>query len=241
MTERGRQRGWLLASLGGLLVLVAVFAAGLYAGAQLDLSGQASPGQLEQGGRQQDGESGDERWLAMAQELEIARTRSEVDRAALQMLRRELAEQKDRNANLEEGLRFYRSLMAPEEIAQGLSLRPIELVAGERAGRFAFRIVVQQEARKHSILKGALQAEVYGLLEGEQVNYSLAEMADDLEAGDLALRFRYFQAIEGMLTLPAGFEPQGVRVNAKATSPSKVEVSEDFQWRVQERFTHVGK
>jgi hypothetical protein len=131
--------------------------------------------------------------------------------------------------------------MAPAEIARGLSLRPIELVARDVPGHYAYRIVAQQEARKHSPLRGELTAEVFGILDEQQVSYPLAELSDDLDEQVVLLRFRYFQAIEGELILPDGFEPKGVSLVASASAPRKKEVRERFPWQLQESFTHVGK
>ncbi|QFU74517.1 hypothetical protein EY643_01950 [Halioglobus maricola] len=180
--------------------------------------------------------------LAQVQgELDVQAARHEMDQQALELVRQELAAQKEHIATLEEGLRFYKSLMAPGEIAQGLSLRSPELVAMEKERQYTFRIVAQQEARKHSLLKGHLSVELDGLLEGEDVSYPLSELSADVDAGKIALRFRYFQSIEGQLTLPEGFEPSQLRLVATATSPRKAEVREAFPWQVQARFTHVGK
>jgi hypothetical protein len=177
----------------------------------------------------------------LAQELEVERTRREVDRRSLELVREDIAQQKEEIAALEEGLRFYRSLMAPGEIAQGLSLRDIELVAGAEPGRYAFRIVAQQEALRHQLLKGELRAEVFGTREGEPASYPLAELSDDLEGDTVALRFRYFQAIEGEMTLPDGFRPEGITVVAKASAPRKAEVTARYQWQLKEKFTNVGR
>lgn len=182
-----------------------------------------------------------EELVAVETELEVQRTRNQVSEQALEMVRREIAEQKEQISSLEEGLQFYRSLMAPGEIAQGLSVRPLELVATEQAGQFAFRIVAQQEALKHSQLKGQLSAEVVGVLGEQQVSYSLADLSDDVDGEAVTLRFRYFQSIEGTLVLPEGFEPRSVSLVATATTPRKMEVREIFPWQVKERFTHVGK
>lgn len=178
---------------------------------------------------------------AKAAELEVETTRHAVDREALEMVRKEIAGQKEQIAGLEEGLRFYRSLMSPGEVSQGLSLRAIELVALEEAGRYSYRIVAQQEARKHELLKGKLDVEVFGLLGQEQVSYPLSELSSDTGDEALALRFRYFQAIEGEMILPEGFEPRGIRAVASTSAPRKTEVRAEFPWQVQERFTHVGK
>ena len=173
--------------------------------------------------------------------LEVQSTQNQMGQQALEMVRRDLADQKEQIASLEEGLQFYRSLMAPGEIAQGLSLRPLELVALDNPGYYSYRIVAQQEARKHSQLKGELSVEVIGVLAGQQVSYSLAELSSDIEGSEIALRFRYFQSIDGELSLPEGFEPRSVSLVATATAPRKMEVREQYPWQVTEKFTHVGK
>ena len=152
-----------------------------------------------------------------------------------------MADQKQRIADLEENLRFYKGLMAPGEVAQGLSLRAIELVAQQEPRRYAYRILVQQEAHKHELLKGKLLVEVIGVLGGQQVNYPLVGLSDELTDELLALSFRYFQAIEGYMTLPEGFVPSDILVVASVSSPRKIEAREQYPWHLQENFTHVGK
>ncbi len=177
-----------------------------------------------------------DRIAALQQELEIATTRSEVDRAALEMLRRDFAGQKETLSDLAEGLRFYRSLMTPDAVEEGLSLRPLELVATAENRRFAFRIVVQQKARQHRSLVGSLRVEVYGERDGLTVSYSLAELSETLEHHAVPLRFRYFQVVEGILELPEGFKPQGIEVVAAASKPAKMRANARYPWEVRERF-----
>jgi hypothetical protein len=183
----------------------------------------------------------DQQFELMESELDISGTRNEIDRVALEMVRQELAAQKKQILKLEESLRFYRSLMAPDDIARGLTLRPIELMATESDNRFAYRIVAQQEARKHGLLKGTLSVKVTGTVDGEPLSIPLAELSEAVENENIALRFRYFQAIEGELVLPNNFKPEAVSIVARATSPKKVEISDEFPWSVQERFSYVGK
>ena len=174
-------------------------------------------------------------------ELAILRTRQEVDRQALELVRRELAGQKEEIAGLEEGLGFYRSLISPGEIAPGLSLRGIELKAGEEPRQYNYRIVVQQEARKHEQLKGTLEVLINGISQGQPARYTLAELSEDFEGKGAALQFRYFQSIEGTLTLPEGFEPGVVSVEARTVKPHEFSIREDYPWQLEERFSHVGK
>jgi len=174
-------------------------------------------------------------------ELEITRTRHEIDRKALELVRQEMAGMQEEIVRLEEGMEFYRSLMAPGEIAPGLSLRKPELRAGSGPREYFYRIVVQQDARKPEQLKGSLNAVVKGALNGEQVSYPLAELSEDIDDGGAALRFTYFQAIEGRLILPDGFEPGSISIEANTRTPHELEIGEEFPWQLQERFTHVGK
>ena len=175
-------------------------------------------------------------------ELEVQRTRNAVDRAALEMLRSDLATRSEQIAGLEEGLNFYRSLMTPGDIDEGLSIRSIELIAAPEPRHYSYRIVLlQQQASKHKMVKGKLSVTVVGVLAGEKQEYPLSALSDDIEESVIAMNFRYFQSVEGELTIPGGFEPKSVQVVAKAAAPRKIEIGEDFPWQLQERFTHVGK
>jgi predicted transcriptional regulator len=234
-----RRRTRLLVLIAALLASL-VLVLGFWLGQQAAYSGMGVDSELYRE-MQRELPAARERVQDLAHELEVQRTRNEVDRQALEMVRSDIARQKEQIAGLEEGLRFYRSLMAPGEIAQGLSLRDIELIARTDPGRYAFRIVAQQEALKHQMLKGELYVEVFGIQGGERKVYPLVELSDDLDEGAVPLRFRYFQAIEGELVIPDGFQPEGFNVFASATTPRKAEVREQYSWRVQERFTHVGK
>jgi hypothetical protein len=174
-------------------------------------------------------------------DLQIQRTRHEVDSRALELLRGEMAAEKERTADLEEGLRFYRSMVVSEDMASGLSLRKPELVTGESPGRVAYRIFIQQKEREYEMVEGSLSVEVFGLKGETEVSYPLAELSKDFDHRAAALHFRYFQAVEGELVLPEDFEPTGMTVLARASKPRETEVSEQFPWELQERFINVGK
>jgi hypothetical protein len=219
--------------LAGLVVLGLVFVLGYFLG---------------QGGRavsfsvdSEESSRAQERVLVLQEEFDVQRVQHELDRASLEIVRKDIALQKDQLAELEEGVKFYKGLMAPEEIAQGLSLRKIELLATEQIDHFVFRIIAQQAAVKHTTLKGSLSIEVFGRRGEENISYPLADLSEGIENNKLTLRFRYFQSIQGELVVPEGFEPEGFTIIAKATSPRKVELREQFPWDVQEKFTYVGK
>nr|AAS07970.1 conserved hypothetical protein [uncultured marine bacterium 463] len=240
LSSQEMRRLWRQRLLLAVLILLGFVVAAFYIGERAAYSGMGLNPELYRAMKTQLPELQAQLLVAEAR-LEVQSTQNQMGQQALEMVRRDLADQKEQIASLEEGLQFYRSLMAPGEIAQGLSLRPLELVALDSPGYYSYRIVAQQEARKHSQLKGELSAEVIGVLAGQQVSYSLAELSSDIEGSEIALRFRYFQSIDGELSLPEGFEPRSVSLVATATAPRKMEVREQYPWQVKEKFTHVGK
>lgn len=177
---------------------------------------------------------------ALREHSEIQQMQGEMDRATLELVRLEMAAQQEKIVKLEEGLAFYQGLMAPEEIARGFTLRELELLPTDSASRFLFRLVAQQATVKHTTLKGSITLELYGLSGGEMLTFPLADLSDDIEDNAIALRFRYFQAIEGELVVPDNFVPQGFTVVANSTSPRKIVLREDYPWEVQTRFSYVG-
>jgi len=174
-------------------------------------------------------------------EVEMQRTRNEVDSRALEMLRKEMAAEKERTAELEEGLSFYRSMVVSDDPEKGLYLRKPELVAGAAPNRIAYRIFVHQKEREFEIVEGELWVHVRGKQGNDEVSYSLAELSPNLDEGAIALHFRYFQSIEGEMVLPEGFEPEELILEARASKPRTAKVREVYPWLLQERLINVGQ
>ena len=168
-------------------------------------------------------------------------TRRDIDAAALEMVRLDLASQQQTIAELERGIKFYKSLMAPEELQEGLSIRSIDIFPENEPGHYQFRILVQQSTRKHQLLTGSLNVWVVGELDGEMTRLDLSSLSEDVPNANIRLRFKYFQAIDGALSLPQGFIPQVVQMSAKSTKPRQSEISEEFPWAIQEKISHVGQ
>ena len=236
--EHPHQRRWLLLTAAVLTLML--FVTGFFVGGYSGLRWSRSVS------------SENERLLAQLQlahkqleELQQWRanteTREEIEAGALELVRRELAEQQAVIVELEQGIRFYKSLMAPGELEEGLSVRGIDLIPGIEAGRYQFRILVQQSARKHDLLTGILRVELQGLRDGEQASLELSGLSEQVPKPDIRLRFKYFQAIDGELVLPEGFVPRKMIAYAKSSKPRKVEVRKEFPWSVQEKLSHVGQ
>ncbi len=223
------------------IVAATMLAAGFYLGQSAAYSGMGLDPEVYHRMHEELPALRDQQTLLEGQ-LQIQTTRHEVDRAALELVRRQMANQDEQIAELQESLRFYRGLMSPDAVHQGLALRVPELVAqGSQPGRIGYRFVVQQVARRHELARGILQVEIYGSREGEQVAIALSDVAENVEAAGIPLRFRYFQSVEGEMLLPENFEPRGINMTASFSKPKKTQVSQQFEWQLQQGFTDVGK
>lgn len=167
------------------------------------------------------------------QEFQNLRLGSEVDRKAVDDIRATVREQKKTIAELNEEIGFYRGLMTPTDREKGLSIRGWELYPGSQPDVYQYKLVLQQLALKHSVLKGSVTVRVTGTENGVEVAYPLEQLAIESEKPVFKLRFKYFQNIEGELQVPAGFMPQRIDVVAKATSPKVARTEKHYSWLVQ--------
>lgn len=219
-----RRRRRLLLGLGALVLFVLGALVGawgnLYLGLESAWENRQLRGQIVSQARQLE---------QLRQWKSDAETRRQIDRAALEMVRNELAEQQEMITELEKGVHFYRSLMAPGELAEGLSVHSIDLKPGVD-DTYQFRILVQQSSRKHQLLTGNMKVLVHGELKGEHIAYNLSDLSEQVPEADIRLRFKYFQAIDGELKLPEGFSPTVVSTTARSNKPKRAVVQKDFPW-----------
>jgi hypothetical protein len=63
--------------------------------------------------------------------------------------------------------------------------------------------------------------------EGEK-ELSLSDL--NSSGGPIRFRFRYFQNIDGELTVPAGFEPRQIKVVAQSSGRNRQRLEKKFDW-----------
>ena len=150
----------------------------------------------------------------------------EVDQQTAQELRRSIETLHGDIASLSDEVTFYKSLMAPSSLLRGLQIAEFTLAPTEHADQFTFHLLLTQVETRRDWIQGSVQLAVYG--RDEQV-LSLTEIA----AGDtypLQFRFRYFQDLSGVITLPADFEPESVIVTARRRGANTADLSKTFAW-----------
>lgn len=140
---------------------------------------------------------------------------------------------RERVAQLEEDIVFYRQVVAEETEDTGLVIGQLDIDATAVPGRYRYKLVMrQQDADGDTFLVGHVNVNLVGLQGDEQVILALRDISEAEDELDIRLRFKYFQNIEGELALPEGFQPDRIQIAAVATEPVSKTISEDFGWVV---------
>ncbi|MEE4659842.1 MAG: DUF6776 family protein [Halieaceae bacterium] len=166
-------------------------------------------------------------------------TRSEIDAAALELVRQELAQQRETIAELEKGIQFYKGLMAPGDTVDGVSVHSVDFKPGANGRRYQFRVLVQQSSRKHELLSGTLAVTLHGTENDVPVSYELFQLSEQVPDQEIRLRFKYFQAIDGEIVLPEDFVPLTISTRTQSTRPRSASIEQEFPWAAQERISHA--
>lgn len=101
-------------------------------------------------------------------------------------------------------LNFYRNIMAPENIADGVSIHGLELLPTGIDNRYRCKLILTQLQKRKQAIKGRAELRFVGIQQGETVSLKLSELIEDHDL--LKFSFRYFQVIEAEFSLPDSFK-----------------------------------
>ena len=177
--------------------------------------------------------------VALKSELVDAELSREVDAQAAAQLREDIKSLRDEAAGLKEEVTFYKSLMAPSSIERGLQIAEFELAPAEEVNQFTYHLLLTQVEARRDWIQGDVRVEIrgrhrpQGSSQYEELVLSLTEIAQ-VQPYPLKFRFRYFQDLSGMLTLPTGFVPEAVAVTAMRRGSRSDSLQRSFEWVVRD-------
>lgn len=128
------------------------------------------------------------------------------------------------NAEMDKELAFFRSIMAPETIVDGVVVHDFVLDETNDPRRLRYQLVLTQQKVRKRYGKGKVSISIEGSLDGKAHSVDLASL--DSENPKFGYSFRYFQEFSGELLLPENFVPEQfvVRLNAKQNRGSNATV-----------------
>ena len=171
---------------------------------------------------------------ALEQEIANLKMGALVDQQASEGVRQEVITLKEELARLQEENSFYRNLMKPSGNKRGLNFGTVEVVGTDKPGVYSYKVVVQQIATAHKLLQGTLKFTIIGKQEETPIVFKLKDVSDSVTTDTVKLRFKYFQTIQGKLTLPEGFEPEAIELVARSIGKKAVTIEKRFGWLVEE-------
>ena len=153
---------------------------------------------------------------------------SDVLRQANRLLREdESARQAELNQQRSE-LDFFRRLAGTGGEQSGLDVYHAELLPTESERVFRYIFTLTQNIRRAAIVSGRVRIDIEGTLGDRPVTLYWSQISDG-DTPEPAFRFKYFQQLEGYLTLPEGLEPTRLRLSLEAGERRKP-VQRNYDW-----------
>ena len=172
-----------------------------------------------------------------AENLELKRQVAILERSGLLDQRVNETDQKtlsslrDQLATLEQDLSFYKNVISKQTDETGLMVSEWSLKRISESNRYRYKLAVrQQDADGDTYLNGHVNVNLVGTQNGRNVVYSLSEISKEQEQTDIKLRFKFFQDIEGELTLPENFLPEYVKIVGVEINPVRKTIDRDYPW-----------
>lgn len=156
-----------------------------------------------------------------------------VDRLALQDLRVNIGRLREQISQLEEDVLFYKQIADSDRTETGLAVSQLDLIATEQPDQFLYKIKFEQMGDGDNMIEGYANIAVSGVKDNMELTLPLAALSNSMQGENIKLRFRSFQAVEGEITLPYGFEPSRVEILAVTEEPDSKTLQKNFSWLVE--------
>ncbi|WP_285403974.1 DUF6776 family protein [Luteibacter sp. ME-Dv--P-043b] len=167
--------------------------------------------------------SGDAEGEALRQKVANGQRDSQVAEIAARELRRNLAERDEEISGLRADLAFYTRLVGNGGQRDGLKIQGARATA-VRGSADAWNLVVTltRSARGGDPVKGDLRLAVEGIQDNTVRTLEGPALGLAVSGEGLPFAFRYFQQVQGSFTLPTGFQPTRLRLQAKGAGQEEV-------------------
>ena len=155
---------------------------------------------------------------------------AQIDRKAYDELDTTLKVLQAEILELKANLTFYRGIVSPKDAAHGLHLQRFRVEPSGQANGFQYKVILTQVLKNDRSATGVIRIKLVGT-QGEQARVLDLSQVTEKAVKELKYRFRYFQSLEGELTLPSGFTPQRVTVSVVPKDRKRKEPFEKtFDW-----------
>ncbi len=153
---------------------------------------------------------------------------ADVIRQANRLLRSQESERQAELNRLQSELDFYRRLAGTGGVQSGLDVYRVEITPTDSGRVFQFVLTLTQNIRRASIITGRVRIDLEGTMDDRPVTLNWPQVSGS-NTPEPAFRFKYFQQLEGYLTLPVDFSPTRMLVTLEAGKQKKP-VQRSYDW-----------
>jgi len=161
--------------------------------------------------------------------LAVLQQEASVVRDANRLLREAEAERQAEINRLRAEVDFYGRLAGTGGEQTGLSVYQVELTRTQSPMVYRFILTLTQNIRRASIVTGKASLDVEGTLVDRPVTLYWAQLSEGATT-DMSFRFKYFQQLEGYLTLPEALSPTRLVVSLDVKGDRKP-LTRAFEWQ----------
>ena len=154
--------------------------------------------------------------------------RHQVDTEAYHEVDLEMRRIQDQILALREEVMFYRRIMSADR-GRGLSIQTLAIKPEGAGERYHFELVLTRAINNDRVAEGSVALTISGERGGRPAELSHASVIESGE-GRLEFRFKYFQRLEGLFSLPPDFVPRRVFVKVDAKGGKQARVEQSFEW-----------
>ncbi|GJM14083.1 MAG: hypothetical protein DHS20C12_24860 [Pseudohongiella sp.] len=170
----------------------------------------------------------------LRRQIAILDRSSVLDQRATEEVQETILGLRERVAQLEQDIVYYRQVVSAETEDTGLVISQLDIDATREANRYRYKLVLrQQDADGDTFLTGHVNVNLVGSQGEEQQILALRDLSAEQDQLDIRLRFKYFQNIEGELVLPDNFVPDRLQIAAVSVEPVEKSLNQNFSWVVE--------
>lgn len=154
---------------------------------------------------------------------------TDVLRQANRLLREQESSRQATLNQQQSELDFFRRLAGTGGAQTGLDVYHVDIIPTASDRVFQFVLTLTQNIRRASIISGRVRIDIEGTVEDRPVTLYWSRISDG-DTPEPSFRFKYFQQLEGYLTLPDGFEPTRLKLTLEPANSRKA-VLRNYDWR----------
>ncbi|MGB8856438.1 MAG: DUF6776 family protein [Burkholderiales bacterium] len=152
---------------------------------------------------------------------------AQIDKSSQTEITKTLTQLQDENASLKEDLAFFRSIMSTSASPEGLSVYNFKLDADGTPNEYRYRMMIMQGGQRENDFRGRVQLILSVVNNGTPGVVTIPDGGKDKSAG-LDVNFKYYQRVEGRLTLGDGAKIKSVQVRVLEVPSGQVMFSRNF-------------